>query len=204
MYSYNQIKEVVSEVSGGRWFTADYDINLFGVRRATGSDSFDDLLGCIFHYKGQPNIIIGPGTTDPGHAARKDPSNPKGVAVLKEGHYKSVWQLDWDGGRRKYPHLNQVGEVTVYRDNNKDTKLDLSQCPTETGFFGIEMHRENAKDLNDSTVVGRWSEGCQVWQNSAISYMAVMNACKAQKDFYAGKSWADKYSYTLLLEEWFN
>lgn len=199
MYSIIQIEKAVRKVSGDRWFTADYDVNLFGIRRKTNADSFDDLLGCVWHYKGQPNIIMASGTTDPGHAARKDPSNTKGVAILKEGHYKGCWQLDWEGGRRQYPHLNQVGKVTVYRDNNKDTLLDLQTCPTESGFFGIEMHRENAKDLHDSTIVGRWSEGCQVWQSS-IAYDAVMRVCRAQKDFYAGKSWSDKFSYTLLLE----
>ena len=213
MYSYDQIKTAIVRVSG-RWFTNDYDVNLFGIRRSVNSDSFDDILGCIWHYKNRPNIILAPGTTDPGFSARKDPSNKNGVAVLKEGHYKSVFQLDLEGGRRGYAHLNQIAPVTVYRDNNKDTTLDLTNSPTETGLFGIEFHQENhgkdssaentgneitKKSLQDSTVVGRWSEGCQV-VSSTVLYPAFIRAFKAQAVFYEGKPWADKFSYTLLLE----
>jgi hypothetical protein len=86
--------------------------------------------------------------------------------------------------------------ATVYRDNNKDDILDMTVGSEEEGLFGINLHRANAK--RESTQVDKWSAGCQVVGNPN-TYDAFIILCK-----HAAENWGDSFSYTLLLEEWFD
>lgn len=61
------------------------------------------------------------------------------------------WKSLWLGA----PYFHQVGAVEIYRDGNKDRKLDKN-IKTK-GFYGINFHRAGLGSFVDN-----WSAGCQV------------------------------------------
>ena len=68
------------------------NINLIGVRRDNqGTNTFDDFLLVI--YRDEELMISNRYqiTTDPGKYWLKNPTNPKGTAVLKPGQYRGTW-----------------------------------------------------------------------------------------------------------------
>ncbi len=79
-----------------------------------------------------------------------------GTAVLKEGYYPKTWLGSWQTrfGFRSF-ELLQSKPVIIYRDGNKNTKLDRDI--TQTGMFGINIHTAGWNNLID-----RWSAGCLV------------------------------------------
>jgi len=120
------------------------------------------------------------------------PLNPKGCAILKPGQYRSVWKLSKHNG--KYDALCQrLGNVTVYRDNDKDREYDIVDGKEEKGMFGINIHRASiSKELEK---VDKYSAGCQVIQDP-VDYALFMWICKA-----AQLIWKNKFSYTLINED---
>ena len=150
------------EKNGGVVFRNPYFINMFAVRDSGGVNKFNDTLvvywfddkGIIHAYLPAKGF-----TTDPGFKSLTSPVNQKGCAILKEGWYRKLWVKGLHKG--KYSALVQTNPCTVYRDNNKDKNLDMSSAKTETGIFGINMHR--ASETSVSTNVENWSAGCQVW-----------------------------------------
>ena len=117
-----------------------------------------------------------------------NPTNSKGVAILKAGQYRGVWQLDMHRG--KYIALCQRGAmVTVWRDRNKDGVAD--HVNADTGWFGINCHRAHANHLVESTKY--YSAGCQVIRSPA-DWARLLSLCRLQAENGLGSS----YSYTLL------
>ena len=55
------------------------------------------------------------------------------------GQYRKSHKLRLHAG--KYMALGQQNPVTVYRDNDRDHNYDLDESKTETGLFGINIHR---------------------------------------------------------------
>ncbi len=100
--------------------------------------------------------------------------------------YLNTWKLDLHQG--KYLALCQRQPVVVYRDNNKNNKSEETNV-TETGLFGINIHRANPSII--SQINNQWSAGCQVLNNPK-DFEYLIKRCQASglKDF----------SYTLLKE----
>jgi hypothetical protein len=114
----------------------------------------------------------------------------KGTAILCPGHYAGIWEIDAHAG--KYEALCQRGgEVTVWRDADRDGNLDTTG-KVDTGFFGINLHKAG----EHSTRVDRWSAGCQVLANES-DFDEIMRLARLQVATNGYKS----FSYTLL-EEW--
>jgi len=113
--------------------------------------------------------------------------NVEGTAILKEGQHRGAWKL---GKHKGYEALVQRKEVTVIRDGNKDGILDLDSGYEETGFFGINHHRANAK--NESTQVDKWSAGCQVTADPHL-YDVFIKLCQESAEV-----WGEGLTYTLL------
>jgi hypothetical protein len=104
---------------------------------------------------------------------------------LVPGQYRATWCIDKHQG--KYDALCQrLGEVTVWRDGNRDLKFD--EVKTDKGIFGINIHKAGT----DSTWVENWSEGCQVFKR-VKDFNEFMSICKK-----AAKIHGNKFSYTLL------
>jgi len=170
---------------------------LYGIRSPSRTaGSFDDELGCCFvDSAGLWNHYRWPGTTDPGSYYLTEPLNSLGCAILVEGQYLDTWTIDLHGG--KYEALCQrAGEVTVYRDDSKDDKLDLDPETMETGWFGINIHAATQTGGAVSTQVGRWSAGCQV-HASADGFAEMMRLAHQQVE----ETGRGTFSYTLA-DKW--
>jgi len=171
---------------------------LFGIRSPNRTaDSFDDTIGCCYiDEKGLWNAHYWPGTTDPGAYYLEHPMNSAGCAILVPGQYLDTWTIDLHAG--KYEALcERAGEVSVYRDDSMDDKLDLDPATIATGYFGINIHAATRTEGGTSTVVGKWSAGCQV-HASAAGFSEMMELAHAQQD----QSGLKTFSYTLLDRWW--
>ena len=158
------INNIISFVknNGGVVFDTPYYLNLFGIRDEKNVNKFNDTLYVFWYDEKKVVHSYSPSkgfTTDPGFKSLNSPENKKGCAILKEGWYRRLWTKGLHKG--KYSALVQANPCTVYRDNDKDKELDMNSAKTDTGMFGINMHRANEKIV--STVVENWSAGCQVW-----------------------------------------
>ena len=194
MITNEQIFETIKEqglplFSNG---SKNYNLNLIGVRsKDNTSNKFNDLMVVMWFYGGEWNRLNFNITTDPGVYYRENPININGTAILKEGHHKGLWTI----GKHKgvYEALTQTSKAIVYRDNNKDDVLDFD-CGTQSGLFGINCHRSNQNVT--STNVDKWSAGCQVFENPK-DFSLFMDICNK-----AANNWGNKFSYTLLIEDW--
>ena len=164
------------------------NLNYVGIRDTSGVNKFNDLFVLFWKYRGRWSSFWRPGTTDPGTYWLKKPINVDGTAVLKEGQYRGAWQLGRHRG--EYNALVQRKEVTVIRDANKDGVIDLDAGTEQTGFFGINHHRANAK--NESTQVDKWSAGCQVTADPHL-YDVFIKICQESAEI-----WGEGLTYTLL------
>lgn len=190
MYTREQIEKAI-KAKKYLWFNSNknYDVNIVGVRNSkTGkkvTNVFDDFLTISFKIGNTWQFYCWNATTEPGKKGMLEGKARGGVARLVPGQYRSVWIIDKHQG--KYDALCQRnGEVTVYRDANKDMIFD--ETKTDTGMFGINIHKAG----QDSTWVENWSEGCQVFKR-VKDFDQFMKICKM-----AAKIHGNKFSYTLL------
>lgn len=146
----------------------NYNLNIVGIRSNTGStNSFDDHLYVFWKFNSDWTVRVFPCTTDPGTywLSTSTDGNPLGAAIVKEGHYPKLWEIGLHQG--KYKALKQCNPVVVYRDKDKDGKLDMTPGTEHAGIFGINCHRAN--ENGKSILVDKWSAGCQVLQNQQIN-----------------------------------
>ena len=188
--------EKLFKKKGYAYFTkGNYNLNIIGVRSNQNNkvtNKYDDCLVVIYNtelgWKRQIYTI----TTDPGRSIMKTPSNTKGTAILAPGQYRGAYKIDKHHG--KYDALCQRNKpVKVYRDNNKDDVYDYIPENTETGMFGINIHRSN-EFWTRSTVDG-YSAGCQVF-NDPKEFISFMSLVKKSAAIYG-----NCFTYTLITEE---
>lgn len=178
MYSYNRIKDAV---------------NILGIRSLDHDTARYNDVCIFFAYDGiSSKMNICEFTTDPSNQNLLKPINSKGCAILKEGFYPNLWSLGFHKQRKDHPALVQTGKCIVYRDNNKDTKLDFKN--EEEGIFGINCHR--ASLLTISEYIGLNSAGCQVFKRSN-DLKTLIGLCENDVKLNRVKS----FSYALFLEK---
>jgi hypothetical protein len=133
-----------------------YDLNFFGIRRNLSSNKFDDLIGCYYRaIKGStPTVELWAGTTDPGRTFLLAPMNKNGTAAVAAAQHRACWSL---GVYKERPALRQTGIIKVYRDNDRDSILEID--PTKI-FDGSGIHLHYMGDGIDRDV-NSWSAGCQ-------------------------------------------
>jgi len=182
----------------------NYNLNLVGIRKDNpGTNAFDDLMAMFWKFEGNWTLRLFPCTTDPGLKTLNTPVNPRGTAIVKEGHYPNLWNIGLHQG--KYKALKQINDITVYRDNNKDGVLDMTHGTEQTGLFGINCHRANSN--GQSIQVGGWSAGCQVLQNQQINNPDNQMVKVFEFDYFMHlcelkyKIWNDYFSYSLINEK---
>lgn len=195
MYTREQVEAAV-KAKGYVWFedasNKSYDVNIVGVRNTSPAvykkvtNVFDDHLTISFKdEKGVKQFYCWMSTTDPGKKGVQQFHNKDGVARLVPGQYRTRYAIDKHQG--KYEALCQrLGNVTVWRDGNKDLTFD--EKVTDTGMFGINIHKAG----QDSTWVENYSEGCQVFKR-VKDFDEFMKICKK-----AAKIHGNKFSYTLI------
>jgi hypothetical protein len=171
----------------------DYNLNIFGVRNASGkADKFDDNISIIYKIDNQWVIDVYPATTEPGINILKKPIVKGGTAILVPGQYRSVYKIDIHGGKRKYKAVCQrLGKVKIWRDDNRNRVPDYSGTIHE-GMYGINIHRQWGS--NDREYTGGVSAGCQVFQSS-VDFYEFMETCQIAADIYS-----NSFTYTLLDE----
>ena len=167
--------------------TGEYNLNLVGIRKDMNiSDKFDDLMCVFYKVEGKWRLHKWAITTDPGLSGAKKPTNSKGVAILKPGQCKGAWVIGKHKGQ--YTALVQNKPLVVYRDDNRDAIIDY--VDEDGGIFGINIHRSNPS--GSSMIVGNWSLGCQVFQNSK-DFERFMELVQT-----SAKSYGNRFTYTLI------
>jgi hypothetical protein len=175
---------------GYRIFLRPFELNIVGVRAdSVKPNSFDDSI-YVFFNNNEGKLIEHrfPATTDPGTYWLKNPMNPQGTAILKEGQYLNTYALGLHRG--KYMALVQVRPVTVMRDYDRNAVLDLLNGKEDKGLFGINIHR--ASEIGTTKTVDQYSAGCQVFAN-ATEYIQFMQLCERHRQLYG-----NQFSYTLI------
>ena len=197
MYTREQIQSTV-ESKGYKYFTDDnnkgYDVNIVGIRNDyTGravTNRFDDKITISYKIDNEWQYYEFDCTTDPGDDWVENILNEKGVAILKPGQYRGSHKLRLHQG--KYLALGQKKEVTVYRDRNKDNVYDFDESKTDTGIFGINIHRATKHAGKKSTYVDKWSAGCQVIASND-DWHCFLDICQSAREVHG-----NSFSYTLL------
>jgi hypothetical protein len=170
-----------------------FKLNIIGVRNsaATNQIKFDDQIA-FFHYDQNGNLVgnVAPATTDPSTYFLNNPINSRGAGILKSGEYKDAYQLGLH--RNSYKALVQAKPVTVIRDNDRNSFINYF-APTQTGLFGINIHRASLTK-NNVTDIETDSAGCQVFQN-ASDFNSMMQMADTSNQKYG-----NKFSYILIDE----
>jgi len=191
MYSKEQIEKAVKS-QGYVWFNGakDYDVNIVGVRNATPGQKvtnlFDDKLTLSYKINGQWFYHEWDATTEPGKKGVMQFHNSGGVARLVPDQYRGVYKVSMHQG--KYQALCQrLGDVTVWRDKNRD--MDFDEIIQDTGMFGINIHKAGTV----SNFVENWSEGCQVFKRTKDfnDFMVLINRAK--------EIHGNHFTYTLII-----
>ena len=153
---------------------------LLGVRSSEDlADKFDDKF---YLFEGEKFICIASGTTNPGANCLKNyDSTPgrKGAAIVKADEcYYDVWRYGLHKG--KVIAYQQNAHFKIVRDSDKDLKSE------DTGTVSLEMCGINFHpadyNLNGhafKTLIGGWSEGCQVC-NNIDEYVQIMRQLNKQ------------------------
>ncbi|KAF2343067.1 hypothetical protein [Flavobacterium tistrianum] len=190
--SINEIQNVYAK-KGYTFFDTKkpYNLNIIGIRsKNVIANSFDDTLCLIFSDDSLTlQVFYFAATTDPGLFWLQNPLNVSGTAILVPGQYKGSHQVGLHKGQ--YEALVQKAPVKVWRDANKDGKLDFSG-PHHEGIFGINIHRSNPD--TESQTVEKWSAGCTVFKKAA-DFKFFMGICNRSKSLYG-----NSFTYTLLEE----
>lgn len=174
--------------------TVDWNINIVGIRnKALQHQKFDDTLVVFHNFMGNWHINYYPITTDPSIYYLKNPVNDDGTAILVEGQYLGTHCIDKHNG--KYDAVCQrLGDVKVYRDDNKNGNIDINPAKIKTGRFGINIHKGPLNgDWNSDNV--QFSAGCQVFADSR-HFQEFMLKCKNARNAFG-----NKFTYTLLNEK---
>jgi hypothetical protein len=189
-----QIEEAL-KVKNYKWFEkGDYNLNIVGVRNSETlnkvTNKFDDHITVSYKIDGKWQFHCFDCTTDPGTHWVENVMNNKGVAILKPGQYRKSHKLRLHGG--KYLALGQQNPLTVYRDNNRDAKYNLDESKTDTGIFGINIHRASKYEGKKSTNIDKWSAGCQVIAAND-DWHEFLDICQQAREV-----WSNNFTYTLI------
>ena len=195
-YSLEKIRRAMDSKNHKFFETGAYNVNIIGIRNSATAgkvtNKFDDTLTISFKDE-DGNWVYHEFdcTTDPGKFYMEDPIlDKKGTAILKPGQYPKSHKIRKHQGR--YEALGQQNPVTVYRDNNRDDIYNLNTENTDTGLFGINIHRATKYAGKKSTQVDKWSAGCQVIASND-DFTKFMKICRKARD-----TWSNNFTYTLL------
>lgn len=166
----------------------DFDLNIVGIRsRLPQVNTFNDAILCFWRELGEWKQAIWAATTDPGLYWLKNPMVDAGTAVLMPNQYRGSHTI---GTHKNYTALVQCGNLTVWRDGNRNDVIDFDKSKTYSGVdFGINIH--HASYTGTSETVEGWSAGCQVFANiqDFNAFMALV--------FKSATIWGQVFSYTL-------
>ena len=171
-----------------------FNLNIIGVRNDShDSTRFDDLMVVIYRDEDKAWVTKSYEiTTDPGPSILRKPINKDGTAILVPDQYRSTWKIGPHGKTRYTALAQRLGKVKVYRDNDKDTKLEVDNRPVDEGFFGINIHKHGSS--YEREFVRGASAGCQVFKNTK-DFNEFMELCHVSADLFG-----NSFTYTLIEE----
>jgi hypothetical protein len=185
------IHELTSRLEelGHKIYREPWELNLVFIRTSQRfTNKFDDEAYWFWwNDKGELGFKSAKCTTKAGFYYALHPMGSNGTAILKEQQYLDSWKLGLH--HSDYAALVQAKPISVWRDNNKDSKLD--NRAEETGSFYINIHR--ASKNKESMIVGNWSAACIVLANP-IMFQTLIRAVNQQLTL--GKR--DVFSPTIL------
>jgi hypothetical protein len=125
--------------------------------------SFDNKFAdYVIRFNNRVADMIMPCSTTPGDFYIFNPLTVGGItgaAVACEqqviGSHKFVTSGTWSSLWLGAPYFYQSGAIEIYRDGNKDRKLD--KAVKTRGWYGINFHRGGIGSFVDN-----WSAGCMV------------------------------------------
>jgi len=172
-----------------------YNLNIIGVRSgAHDAEKFDDLMTIIYRNENlEWEIKSYQITTDPGPNILRKPINKKGTAILVPDQYRSTWKVGPHGKKRYTALIQRLGKVKVYRDNDKDRKLEMEEKTIDEGYFGINIHKHSSSYERD--LVRGSSAGCQVFKITSDFY-EFLELCQKSASLFK-----NSFTYTLLEEK---
>jgi hypothetical protein len=145
----------------------------------------------VFHFdkSGRPvmdlNVLC---TTEPGRFFTQTPLNPHGAARIAFGQYKA-WAIGVHHPEAKAPRrheaLVQAGNVSIFRDKNKDGIRPGDKQFTVGSGAGINQHSGLNQPAGD---IGKLSAGCLVGQNDA-EHKKFMKVLRGDPRFVANSSY---------------
>lgn len=190
-YTDKELLNRMKSVDGFKAFPKGYF--LCGVQSNEDTfNKFDDKM-YLFHNDGSniKFIMVTSCTTNAGISGiyNYNKYNRKGVAVIKTNQwYYGLWSFGYHRG--KMPALKQVGKIMLFRDNNKNKKIE-EIGKKYTGYFGINFHTAIYGNRVGffRRLIGGWSVGCQVL-NKYNDYIKILNLVRFQ----------NRISYVLLKE----
>ena len=174
-----------------------YYPNIIAIRSSNvNSNEFNDIGICIYKniYK-KWCIDYFEMTTDPGIYYRKNILNIAGTGIIASQQIIKGFRIGKHKGKLA---LVQNKPFFVYRDKNKDEKLDFNNVVLAGVECGFNFHRAN--DLIDiKNKVGRSSAGCQVVMRKS-KFQLIMDICLLSKKYNG----ITAFNYVLVEENEFN
>jgi hypothetical protein len=182
---------------GYKFFTGEFNTNLIGIRMNDQKlNKFSDLFLLIYmDHSNKWHVERATGTTVPGDYYHYNYHNPNGLGIIVPDQYRGAFKSGLHRGR---PALIQNTTFKVFRDTNKDGKIDkvnIMDAPPSSGFnfhnavstkFPNKIYMEN---------IGKFSEGCQVLANR-VKYQMFLDIIE-----YSMNLWNSNSSTYTLLEE---
>lgn len=190
-----EIHEVMRE-AGMKVFERPFDVTLGGIRtKDKKSNKFNDwLFASFFTNNGGIVSVIVEGTTDAGLYYRMNPVNIDGTAIIQHGvQHRGAYTYMKKGGHRGQEAFRQTGNMTYWRDNDRNEQLDFE------GEVEHAIYNTNGHDMGTiGNNVGKWSAGC--WGSVNENMDLLYQMARIQISHGLG----DKFSFALLNEDRFN
>lgn len=144
----------------------NYNVNIWFIRNSDITvDAFNDI--CFLFYKEfKTNKWVGKlykVSTNPGLYYLNNPLNKQGTAIVVPGQYIKTHKIDLHKRGTSSEHeafCHRKGVVLVYRDNNKDSILDIGGDIYRNGA-GLNSHRPTNYSQKTGKV-NRSSAGCLI------------------------------------------
>lgn len=154
-------QEIIKNAFLKKGYKLDPIINIVGIRANLDvPNAYNDFIGIVSPSKGICEFYEA--TTDPGVFWLEKPMNVKGTSILIPNQYVNCWTIGYHGsGVNRHEALVQIRNVNVWRDNNKNSTIEINPLIRDAGIFGINIHSTGILSFVPNHV-DKFSAGCQV------------------------------------------
>jgi|TARA_B110000908_G_C10234485_1_gene442516 hypothetical protein len=139
------------------------------------SNTYDDKL---YFFRGEKFQSVMTCTSNSGSHYLKNPLNSKGAAIIASD------TINYDSHKRglhrgRMEAFRQVKPIYMYRDNNKDSKVDeVGKRYLENAYTNIHTNSYSRKTGILTWIVGKFSAGCVVVNNLTKYYDMIYSVDK--------------------------